>query len=191
MNEHTDKIFEGETSSTFLNDFYRLAVVDFCVGARVSAKECIVLLYGLVFRHNLTKECTNDILQFLQYILPEDTTGVPRSNYLLQKSLNVDFEKATKYYYCSNCEGPLASDEQHPFCVDCNQHCSVQALNKNDKFFFLLDMREVLKFTLETPCNGDEILKCVQRREEQQGVSDVFEDVVDGVCYKDLGRHAL
>lgn len=156
-------------------------------GARITSKEAVVMLYGIVFRHNLTKECTDDFLKFLHVALPRDTNNLPTSKYLLEKALNVDFSKAKKQYYCSTCEGPLSSEEETPLCVDCNTRCSLATLDKHDKFFFLLDIREVLTFVLETDPIAEEILEAVRNRELQRNQCDVFRDVVDGACYKSLG----
>jgi len=158
-------------------------------GSRITSKEMVVLIYAIVFRHNLTKECTEDILKLFNIALPLDTKNLPTSNYRLQKSLNIDFKKSQKHYYCSNCEGPLFSEEESQLCVDCNVVLDKKTLNRHDKFFFLLDIREVLRFALEIPTNGDEILKNTQRRDQEQGTSDIFTDVMDGCCYKALGKN--
>jgi len=155
--------------------------------SKVTSKEFIVLLYSIVFRHHLTKACTNDVLQLLQYALPPGNK-LPTSNYLLEKSLNVDFEKADKMYYCSICEGPLFNDdEEQETCVDCNFVSSKKELDKSDRYFFLLDIREVLRFSLEIPSNGDEVVKNLMQRDQQVAASDVVSDVKDGECYRNLG----
>lgn len=156
-------------------------------GARITSKEAVVMLYGMVFRHNLTKECTDDLLKFLHCILPQDTKNLPKSNYLLEKALNVDFSTAKKNYYCSICQGPLSSDEENPLCVHCNVRCSLATLNHYDKYFYLLDMRQVITFALETPCNAEEILKTLSNRDLDRDQDDVVRDVIDGHSYKSLG----
>lgn len=146
------------------------------------------MFYSIVFRHHLSKTCQSDLLELFHLALPEDTEGIPKSRYLLQKALNVDFEKADKYFYCDTCDGPLVGEEDREVCPDCKKVTSKKQLNQRDKYFYMLDMRQVLTYTLEIPANGDEVVRRCMRRNEAKGPPDVLRDVTDGECYHRLGK---
>lgn len=103
------------------------------------------MFYSIVFRHHVTKACQSDLLELFHLALPETTVNIPQTNYLMQKALNVDFETASKHYYCATCEGPLNGTEDLELCRDCNLVSSKAALDKKDKYFYLLDMRQVIQ----------------------------------------------
>lgn len=145
------------------------------------------MFYSIVFRHHVTKSCQSDWLELFHLALPEKTSNLPTSNYLMQRALNVDFEHADKFYYCSTCEGPLTGKEENELCQDCNLVSSKKALDRCDKYFYLLDMRQVLSYTLEIPVNGDEVVLACQKRSQRSGPIEVMTDVTDGACYQSLG----
>jgi len=181
--------------------------------ARITQQESTVLIFSYICRHNLTKAAQNDLLKLLLQYLPKDVPDntIPRSVYLLRKSLNIDFSKSEKFYFCPNCKGTISFDTDprprslymqkkiynqtltfskilFPRCVHCNTYSTKNALEKGDNYFFILDLRTVLRFVLQIPTNAEEILKvCSERNNDVE--SDVYRDVTDGLNYKSLGNH--
>jgi len=125
--------------------------------AKITVQEATILLYAYIFRHHLTKEATKDLMKVIQYFLPIGVKSLPRSLYMLQKNLDVDFEKAKKHYYCPTCQGSIQFNGQCQKCQFCNTICEQKVLETKDDYFYLLDMRPVLRYILEVPDNATEV----------------------------------
>ena len=70
-------------------------------------------------------------------------------------------------------------------CDHCDVYYTKKYLEKHDAFFFLLDVANVLRFVLEVPENGEEVLRIIEERNASAGVkSKVYRDIVDGDAYK-------
>lgn len=95
----------------------------------------------------------------LQHFLPRGVESLPRSLYLLQKQLHVDFDRAKKHYYCPTCQGSIKYDgTMRVKCHFCQTVCVQNDLTEKDSYFYLMDMRPILQYILEIPKNATDVL---------------------------------
>jgi len=154
-------------------------------GSSISYKEMLVILNAFALRHKLTKEASADLIHVAQCLVPsEHRDCIPPSYYKLISSLNVDVECAVKHYYCQKCGDPV--DNVNTACNECEFINTRDELEDRDSYFYQLDLKQVLKFALETPKNAEDLMKNIEKREQPN--NDTLCDVVDGAAYKALGK---
>jgi len=157
-------------------------------GSSVTKKEALILMHAYIFRHNSSKQAVSDFLKIAARLVPKgESACIPSSYYKFMTSLNIDIKSATKHYYCQRCQEPVTKFSV--LCKECNTFNSKKDLESKDQYFYQLDLTKVLSFCLNIPSNGDDVLKNIRKRQTSAfEQSTVFEDVMDGDAYKNLGN---
>jgi len=107
-------------------------------GSNLSAVESSTLVQAFALKNSLTRSGTKDLLNILQLLLPEKAK-VPTSQYLLQKSVNLDMSSVKKCFYCNSCQNSVVTTGNA--CEHCGARINERELIKDGKYFLMFFWR--------------------------------------------------
>jgi len=159
-------------------------------GCKVSAAEASTILAALAQHTSMTRESTKLLLNVIQVLLP-DEAQVPTSQYLLEKSINVDMTSVKKCFFCKNCESPVVTEGD--VCDTCGARIDESDMIKQGKYFLMYDVKKKLQRLLEIKEVSDDLVNNIvirhQKRQHSNYACDAppfYTDIVDGNLYRKL-----
>jgi len=154
--------------------------------ASITRKEMLVLLNAYFFRHNSSQSGVSDMLKIASLLVPKgESACIPPTYFKFMANLNTDISKAKKHFFCKTCAGPVTTFGVK--CHECDTINEKKELDASDQYFYTLNIESVLKFVLEIPSNGEDVLQNLEEREMNLKPAQTFKDIMDGDAYKKLG----
>ncbi|OXA39279.1 hypothetical protein Fcan01_25885 [Folsomia candida] len=149
-------------------------------GAKISAVESCLMVYGFASRHQLSKSALSDLLTLLNFHLPKGDS-MPTSPYLAEKLLGVDIGAIKKIFYCEKCSAVLMSGA----CQTCGDKFNVQPFVKDGKYFLSFDVKQTIESTLQHTDIKQALYRSLIERGNRNETQ--IRDIMDGSSYKKLG----
>ncbi|CAG7725399.1 unnamed protein product, partial [Allacma fusca] len=151
-----------------------------------------LLINAYTIKHGLTVDAVEDLLTLLQ-LLCENDIDIPRSNYLLKKTLNTDKSMCKRQFYCPVCKGLLGDQSSRAIlstCQGCNQDFTFVSLQTAASFFITFDVRFMIETLLKAKEVASNLHQNLIKRNGCRADSNIH-DICDGGFYKLLGISRL
>lgn len=102
---------------------------------------------ALILHHSLTKACMSDIIQLLNYLVPE---CLPRSKYLFSKLFSHSSDELSKHFYCPKCSTYIGLYQKIMRCASCDEDVDGDDCVVKKKYFLVSPLEKQLRNLLET-----------------------------------------
>jgi len=153
-------------------------------GCPITVDEWTMMVFAYALRHQLSKVAISDLLQMFKFCFPEDIS-LPGSQYLLEKNLDADYTKATKCFFCHNCEQQVETANE--VCANCQAGINASELVKSGKYFLMFDVSNALRGILDLKEVSHNLMRNLRQKSSLSLNNDIYTDIVDGECYRNLG----
>ncbi|CAG7818700.1 unnamed protein product, partial [Allacma fusca] len=148
--------------------------------ARITEEQSRLIILAYTHRYNLTKEALEDLLELVEFHTPIGTKLV-KSKYLVKKFIEAgssNFEQ--RHYYCDNCTVYLGCSPSTNVCTKCSTLNTPLKEKSGENYFYVFDPEPQIVEFLET--------QHFKKLTNVNTAPNLFEDIIDGGCYKNLGK---
>lgn len=118
-------------------------------GCHLTAESAHLLISSFSYRHHLSGQAQEDLLQLLQMLLPKPN-NLPTSLYLFHKGETISSGEIVRHYYCLRCFALIEEPKTTTLCP--NSLCRLQFCMGATNFFIGLPVEEQIRTLLARKC---------------------------------------